>query len=897
MNVLNKAALQSLKKNGIRTLATIIGVILSSSMICGATSLASSGWALLCKTVEYNAGSWDVSVSSADSELLSSLSAAPDVKNAAWAQKLGYAEAEGSVNDYMPYIYLLGAGDNFEKIMPIHIISGSYPKSDSEILLPEHLNYNGGVSHKTGEKISLGLGKRISRGRSLGQKDILSYNGEEKSEELLVERTKTYEVVGFYERPQFEDFSSPGYTAVTLAENSQAYDYEIYLDLLEPKKASDFAAAHGVDPSEIVFNEDSMYYGGALPAVKAALISLSAIIITLILLGSVALVYNAFAISISERTKQFGIFASIGASRRQLLGSVLFEARVISAVGIPAGIAAGTAGIAVTLSFIGDDLALLFGSESFSPQNVAELSVSPAGILASFLIAFATVLISAWVPAKRAARVSAIEAIRQSRDIKTTDKPVKISGLVRRLFGFPAELAVKYHKRNRKKYRITVLSLFMSVVLFISASSFSYHLTRAANFGADVRGYDLSLSAVFKEEAGGSAVPPSPAIVKKLGEARGVSKFGYSSRLSVWGFDPESLKSPGENALDESTLFLLFVPDGDFDALLAKRGLKREDYYDAEKPLALALEACDKSFDKERGKLTVSEASGDGERKFVYVRPDARVKDRIFSGLKLDENGKLWAKYIEDSEIGAQKPCIYLPIEDAAFTAELRSGGTVREAPFFLSARALSQKSYAYPESMFSAVADVLKIDRDPELTYDFNFLSDDWKSSYADIRSVALSEGFSSYNISNAAYDDAVGKGLVKVVTVLCYGFVILISLIAAANAFNTISTNISLRRREFATLKSVGATKRDIKKIMGFECLLYCSRALLYSLPVSLIISVLIYASVRRAVEYSFSIPWSSVIIAASGIFAVVAASTVYSAKKLKKENIIDSLKNENI
>ena len=77
--------------------------------------------------------------------------------------------------------------------------------------------------------------------------------------------------------------------------------------------------------------------------------------------------------------------------------------------------------------------------------------------------------------------------------------------------------------------------------------------------------------------------------------------------------------------------------------------------------------------------------------------------------------------------------------------------------------------------------------------------------------------------------------RNLVLIIKVFSYGFIVLISLIALANVFNTISTSIYLRRREFAMLKSVGMTRKGFRKMMNFECLLYGLKALAFGIPTS--------------------------------------------------------------
>ena len=139
--------------------------------------------------------------------------------------------------------------------------------------------------------------------------------------------------------------------------------------------------------------------------------------------------------------------------------------------------------------------------------------------------------------------------------------------------------------------------------------------------------------------------------------------------------------------------------------------------------------------------------------------------------------------------------------------------------------------------------------------------------------------------------------RSVIIIIKVFAYGFIILISLIAAANVFNTITTNINLRRRDFAMLKSVGMDDKGMRKMLNFECILYGTKALIYGLPVSVGVTYLIYRSIRRGIDTEFFIPWTAVGIAVLSVFIVVFVTMMFSMNKIKKDNPIDALKNENL
>jgi putative ABC transport system permease protein len=137
----------------------------------------------------------------------------------------------------------------------------------------------------------------------------------------------------------------------------------------------------------------------------------------------------------------------------------------------------------------------------------------------------------------------------------------------------------------------------------------------------------------------------------------------------------------------------------------------------------------------------------------------------------------------------------------------------------------------------------------------------------------------------------------MILFLSVFTYGFITLISLISIANIFNTISTGISLRKREFAMLKSVGMTPKGFNKMINYESIFYGVNALLFGLPISIGVMYLIHRSVGETFEYGFELPWLDILFVIAAIFIIVSSAMLYSIGKIKKENIIEGLKQENV
>ena len=908
MNVFNKVTLESLKKNRTRTVVTIIGIMLSAAMICASTTFVSSMQNFVLRCEIYSSGDWHGAVYDAAYKDYEDIRDSGKVSSAAYAQVLGYAKID-SANERKPYLYVLGgdAASGYFETMPVHLLLGTLPKDSTEIILPEHLTSNGKVNYKLGDTVTLDVGDRTLDGRRLGQDTpVYTYDSETQVEIMSGERLentepRTYTVVGIYERPTFEDYSAPGYTALTAADTKSADQAPIhcYFKLHKPAGVYDFMKEMGYTQEyRYAYNTKVLLYSGTAPfdSFLTAFYSLAAIIIALIVFGSVSLIYNAFSISVSERTKQFGLLSSVGATKKQLRRMVLFEALTVSAVGIPLGILVGIGGIGITLLLIGDKFSSIVRADI--PMR---LCVSWQAVVIAAVIALVTVLISAWIPSKRATRVSAVEAIRQSMDIKVSGRPVRTSKLAYKLFGLPGVLAGKHYKRNRKKYRTTVVSLFMSIVLFVSAAAFTDYMMESAEGGLASDQFDL----IYAAESDASAAMTPDALLELLFSAPNVTGGTYTKKQFLQGDISREyvtamfagrfadLGMEREDAAPKDlgiSGYLYFVADTEFNRLLEKYNLKESDYYDRDKPLGIALDRnieLDRRLEKY---VTLDTLKGDGcvIEGLYYVEIDGYYR----KDSRIDENGNKVVLYQNRDN---ENDIIELPYEESFAKYTLRSEKTIEEAPFFVSRSTPVAINMIYPYSMLESVVPEAALNQFRNTEY---FLtSSDHAASFENLATMLTENGLSSRQLFDYAANAETNRNVVTIIRVFAYGFIVLISLIAAANVFNTISTNISLRRREFAMLKSVGMTQKGFRRMMNCECLLYGSKALLLGLPVSCGITYLIYRAVTTAYETSFHLPWAAIGIAVLSVFLVVFATMIYAMRKAKKDNPIDALKNENL
>lgn len=867
MNVFSKVTLRSLMKNKTRTIVTIIGIILSVAMITAVTTSISSLKNYLTEIIISNDGDWHGQLGGLNAEALEEIKNDKRTDKVFTGNILGYAEV-GTILEDKPYLYILGVDDGFEENMPIKLIEGRLPETSDEILLPEHLSETGNVKYDIGDTISLDIGNRYFDGEMLGQHNMYMGPDEENpdKEELVINFHKEYTVVGTYERPSFEDYSSPGYTALTKQDDNSPSDlYQVYYKLSNANEVYEFTEEYveKYPESSAEVNTDLLIASGAssFENYYTVLYSLAAILMGLIMFGAVSLIYNAFSISISERTHQFGLLSSVGATRKQIRKMVFFEAFCVSLVGIPIGIISGIAGIGVTLHFIGDKFGAFIGD---SEGIVFSLSVNAWSVIIACAVSIVTVLISAWVPSRRAMKVTAIEAIRLNNDINVRKKDVRSSKLVYKLFGLEGMLAEKNYKRSRKKYRATVLSLFMSVVLFISASSFCGYLTDSVETVQDYD-YDISVSYYDINEDDVEETPDLNKIYTDLSSIEGVTQTGFSeiytsyAQIPIECFSDEYLNRMGGASGDGED------DSGSIKTLVSLIGLQDDEF----KQLAKAAGFSESGFFGYDGVLGIC------------------LSDVTFLNLELEKYETInliksdkvsFEMDADDTENGPK-----IPID--AYTAQV-------DPPYGFKNTSKSWEVRIYcPMSVFKeAVNDIAT-------SYaSMVFSAEDRSSVYEQVETYVDENDLDLY-VSNTFENEENARNMVLIVNVFSYGFITLISLISMTNVFNTISTNILLRRREFAMLRSVGMTGRGLNKMMNFECLLYGTKSLIFGIPVSIGVTYLIYMSVKQGLSTHFYMPWVGITVAVISVFLVVFITMLYAMSKIKKDNTIDALRNENL
>lgn len=864
MNIFQKAALKGLIKSRARTIVTVIGVVLSAALLTGVTSFGISLLDYLAKGAAERYGSWHVGFYDVPAAFLQERKQDEHVLDVAAVSNLGYAllddaavpsgemesgtELAGSAEPEKPYLFVSGYDAKAFAMLPVYLISGRLPENDSEVIISGGLSVNNGIDLQEGSVLTLELGTRTSGGELLGQCDRYEVG----NETFTPRETRTFTVVGMCRRPQYERSSAPGYTLITKTDGSVAAEsYTAFVELDNPRGIRDYTKATAGEYRSTQNDEVLRFLGLSEDKLFTTLmLAVGGVVIAIVMVGSIFLIHNAFQISLNERMHQFGILLSVGATARQLRGMVLFEGICIGLLGIPAGVLLGLGGIRGVIAFLAKSFQNIFYS------NAIELVVSFPVVAVSAGIALVTILISAYIPAKKAAAVPVMDCLRQIGEIRVEAKAVKTSRFAERVYGLEGLLALKNFKRNKRRYRSIVLSLVLSVVLFVSTNAFVIDLQQASEAAVVFTTFDLGFAAKNMEDA------ELLSLYDRLKNVEGVTESGYQEvrRYTCTvpsEFASEDLRAEmGQADSYELKLDIQFLDEASWRELLTRAELSESDFSGTDAPMI-----CIAKINNHVNRVLDPD-------EFVDMFTVPELETVIASEHDSGQSRALGLRFVS---IVSYDSLNVDAVEETSYMMQAMAPWSVK--------------------GTFDALG------TEPQ-SKGISFCSETPDRTEEDLRSI-LSELKPSvkYLLLNMNEMTRTNTNMIFIANVFSYVFIVMISLIAAANVFNTISTNIRLRRRELAMLRSVGMSERGFQRMMNFECVFYGMQALAAGVPLSMLSAYLIYWGmlVSGADAIKFVMPWAAIGVSIFSVLAIVFVTMLYAVSKIRRENIIDALRDD--
>lgn len=886
MQILNRLTIRNLKLNKRRTIVTIIGIILATALLTAVATMAVSlkeSVTLRSKKVD---GDFHLLLYDMTDKEKESVINNRQVESYYETHEVGYGVLDGCVNDSKPYVYIEALdSDTFEKA-EINVTSGRLPEDDSEIVISSHIKTNGGVKYNLGDKITFDIGDRTYNGKKLYQNDTYR-----EDEQLEAKQTKTYKVVGICDRLPYgeEPRTAPGYSVITLANkadtslnksdiylrfNKKALKdrYDLTADILGVDKTLFNKLNSGkLEDKEIqtlksqldkthsyYINNSLIKYEAFYDSSVAFVYNMAAVVMVIIIITSAVCISNSFAISINQKTKQYGMLASIGATPRQIRKNVFFEAAFMGVIGIVAGIGGG-----LSASYILVVLSNKMLIDTFEMSIVYAPSL--LGVLLSIVLAIVTIVLSALVPAIRASRMSPIMAINHSEDIKIKSKSLKTPKLIGKVWGEGGVLAYKNMKRNKRKYRVITISIALSVSTFIALYGFMSLLTesvnRYANDKIDLRVYMSSYKSMSVDEANKKVSN----IVNRINNETNITDFTFARGFYA------SLKDEPKYSSDYKEV-------NKYEAGLAENNgyyisiisLGNEEYGKYIKKLGISKETA------QSGGILV-------DNTYQYINNGNDIKYfNIYDGYKA---GDVLTYRIDTSN--SSKSLDNSKSSDDTTLYDIRIVALSNERPFGY--------DNAYTSYGYLIVSDdyMNRIDTKNTDSTLLNINCDDPDEA----QDILVNEFNIGQNyIFNAAQERRNDEKLILTMKIFLYGFIAIVSLIGITNIFNTVTTGMELRGKEFAMLQSIGMTKKEFDKMIRLESVFYGSKALIIGVVSGTILSYVIYISAGES-QLKYTLPLLAIVMSVIVVIILLLGIMKYSIAQIRKQNIIETIRNENI
>lgn len=949
MNLMKTLTLKNLKLNRKRTIVTIVGIILATALLSALVTLVSSFQYSMIEYQKQKGGDFHVKFSNVKMSELSEFKNNRNIESTFETMGMGFAKLDGCKNEDKPYAYVMATDEaGFERGC-FKLIEGRMAKNEDEIVIPRHLKTNGRIDIKVGDEITLDVGKRYDS----NTEGVISENSayENEAETLTDTVTKHYKVVGIMERPGYgmEDYSAAGYTFVTYSDELAAIDngtkseaseadttltvYSRYTKKALRNKDAVTADIIGVDEKlfekankssvemsaeesdrflkEMENAKYDIYMNGYLISYECvfpidgsfkALFTVAAVVALIIILTSVYCIKNSFNISITEKIRQYGMLASVGATRRQIKSSVKTEAAMLGVVGIPVGTMSGILASLILVKVVN---ALSAGWLNFALSFHTSL---PALILA-VIMSIATIYFSATGSARRAAKVTPLEAIRNTKEIKIKSAKLKTPAIIGRIWGIGGVISYKNIKRNNKKYRTTVTSIVICSVTFIVISYFmSMAFSRVGMSYASVD-YNIGINMSCKKDLD----------IEKLSELlSGIE--GAEDYLVGAGYDfdvdkPKYTKEYGEycgqlydDSEDVSQEFLITVlDDKSYDKYASDAGIKN-----AAAGAILVNKGTFDVYNENSSKYVKKEMelykykAGDTIECGYNVYDDASSDDNAAEGdteSSTDDNNAVEG----DTESGTEDNSGYVDEETinngVRKTVDVTIAGVTDKVPTCYNGYGNTSFLFMNQKGFESLWADgksgnEFKPGNAIYSAYVVAENADEYQDTFEKETEENPEYSQISFYVSNLDKEMRDEKSLFTLLGVFAYGLIVVIALIGITNIINTLSTGMELRSREFATLRSIGMTDKQFSEMVRLESVFISVKALVIGVPLGILISYLLCVMMNRMDDaIIYEPPYKAIILCILVVIMLIYAIMKLSMTKLRHNNIIETIKNENL
>lgn len=851
MNIVNKLTLRHLKENKGRTLVTTFGIIVSVAMITAVFVAMASFLQLFADVSVVSDGNYAAQLSDVKLSSLDELYKDERIETVGLCdENYKQFKIDNGKSDRLATGSIGACDDGYFKMFIQADYDGTLPKTSDEIAVQSDFIEKNELDWQVGDIVSIPCGIRTMRDKD-GEFDVTG--AYLKGEKFVQQEDKQYRITAIlHQNNPTSEFALLTYSDDLKANPTVAFQLktlnskslDVVNDIIDKANPGTSTVNNELLYSKLSFSSDSFV---------AKILPLVVILLAIIMVASVFLIYNAFAMSLSEKVKYLGMLSSVGATKQQKRLSIYYEGFILALFGIPLGIGAGVAGIGITLKALGKKIIATSMINGVTEQNVSMKVVFPIwAVLIVLGLSIITILISCSIPAKKASKISTISAIRQSDEIKVKAKTLKCPKYIKVIFGYEGELAYKNLKRNGRKARVITVSIALSIVLFLSCNYFCA-LFANETVAQDSMPYQIGvhLDETNRESA-----------IKEFENVDGIDDMYSVTNLYYFVQKSKNYKNNFEMFTDNKNLtnaysrefsnrfavLINMLDDDMFNELCAKNGIDSKAYYNSNNKCKLLL-------------MNNVSHTANGKKVFTDNILGSSFKEAYYPEDNLQFKITDFVKYSNT------KPC------------NLNNIGVISLYMPYSQFVKVCKNINANDNQLSNYILGIETTDHQ-KVTEKLNTISDDGK--YSDFSVVDFSEQMQTFNT------------IALVIQVFVYGFVALISLITIFNIINTISSGIASRKKEFAMMKSVGITPKGFNKMIMLESAFYGIKAVIFGLPISALISFGMHKALNNSTA-TFSIDYLLYLIVALVVFAIIGMTMIYSVKKVQQNNIIETLKDD--
>ena len=822
---------RNLIKNKKRNAFIAIGIILSMCLIISLSIMLDAFKKSSYESaIDVAGGAYDIWVSSTSADNVNDFKKDPIFTKTSICENLGLYQVPDS--NYI--LEINGYDKNIPNFINMKLQQGRYPENDNEIAVQDWILDKLPQKYKIGDKVNL-------------TSTLYYKNSKGNREELKIENH--LKLVGIYKSTNIDGGNNKATAYVTkkYVESqipSLLIKYGGYF-MVNPKHSIEesFEALTSTNEySKVPFskNESKVELVQSFKIID----NVSILLYIVIAIVTAVIIYNIFNISVTERIKEFGMLRAIGSSPGQIKMLVLWEGIILGCIFIPIGIILGsfiTKGIIVFVS----------GYKDFS----SIMSIPKSGIICSTVIGFLSIFMGTYSSARRASKISPIEAISSNSNLKLTGRNIKKQlqrkSFMGKLFGFTADMAYLNLNRNRKRFVTTVVSLSISIIMFFIVTYIFNCYDPIQNLKKQIGG-DFSVS-VLRNSSKDSLTDKD---IKDIENINGISKINKQKSMSslymklpeqkVTGSGIKSVQSEAEKSPFVKQQLEKHIYS--FNATLY--GYTDEDISSMKKYVV-------------QGKINT--ASMDNEPVVILAQNlNYRNNTKINVGDKIT---------LYDYHYGNEKSFTVGAILDK----NLLTLDKVIENIVLMSSKN-AEKYMAlngYQE---------LKISLSKNADYD------EVEKSLKD-----KLKGNRSVNITSYKDELKNTKKMDLQTSLIAYSFVIVVAAVSIINLFNIMSMNVMLRKREIGMLRAIGFENNQVKKMIRFEGWFYGIASGLWGAGLGSVFTFLIYITLRgRLVAgMTWKFPVTSILIVFVFTTLMCLLASMNASGKLFDYSIVDSIR----